>query len=40
MENTSDRNKITKKAYEKIELTNLFDVILEKEFKLYKNLIN
>ena len=39
MKNTSERNKIIEKAYEKIKLNNLFDVVVEKEFKLYENLI-
>ena len=39
MRNTSERNKIINKAYEKIKLNNLFDVVSEKEFRLYKDLI-
>ena len=39
MKNTSERNEIIDKAYEKIKLNNLFDVVVEKEFKLYENLI-
>ena len=39
MKNTSERNEIIDKSYEKIKLNNLFDVVVEKEFKLYENLI-